>query len=495
MKQNKPQHFAGHGQEELHSGKEYAPLHGSDSPDAFQQADGTGRHKKRRRPPLDENGKPRKRRRRPPLDENEKPRKRRRPPLDENGRPRKRRRPPLDEKQTRIGGTERRRKPVRKKAAKRRKFRFPFWIPAFVLYTVLLVWLSGKIVIRVRSYMSEYEASRPQYVMDAYIKQLDESFYEKMLEQGAANLRSSEYESAEAILSAMPADTTMHTYSYRKNADASSEGNPVYDIISGGKAIARIRLHKTDSTERYGMTLWTAGEPESLITVSAQPQYGVSVTIPDHAVLRINGHEVPASEMSEAEPEIKFDEIALKYGEQPGALHYEADGFYLLPKIEVTDAEGRVLKPVSPPAEDAALQEYIFERADEDAPDEQLLQRIRALTDAYINHVTYTGRDADKTISVLNQYMLTGGPAIRLMRTIVGDIKWNNPFYSRDTKGIEVSHVKFYSDKLCTCQVDFDISYTLFITNRYAGSVTWVMVKSGNYWYAEDFILKPPAET
>ncbi len=57
MKQNKPQRFAEHGQEELHSGKEYAPLHGSDSPDAFQQADGTGRHKKRRRPPLDENGK------------------------------------------------------------------------------------------------------------------------------------------------------------------------------------------------------------------------------------------------------------------------------------------------------------------------------------------------------------------------------------------------------------------------------------------------------
>ena len=294
---------------------------------------------------------------------------------------------------------------------------------------------------------------------------------------------------------AIPADTTMHSYTYRRNDALSTDRKPVYDIVSGGSAIARVSLSQSGSTEKFDMPLWKANEPESLISVEAEPQYRVSVTLPDTAELRINGIPVSADDMSEADPEIVFDETALKYGEQPGARHYEADGFYLLPKVEVTGADGLPIPPVVQPEADAALQEYLFEVPDVAEPDEALMKRVRGLTEAYITHVTYTGRDADRTLAVLSQYMLSGSPAMKLMRAIVGDIRWNNPYYTRENKQNEISHVKMYSDKLCTVQVDFDIAITLFITNEYVGSVRWIMVNTGSGWYAEDFILLPPAQT
>ena len=438
------------------------------------------------------------RRKRPRLNPDGTPRKRKRPPLNADGTPRKRRHTAPDTKHSaeqsapaKHTGSAGKSKP----AKKREKTGFPFWIPALALYTALFIWISGKVVDRVRTYLSEYEASRPQYVMDAFTEQLDESFYQQMLEKAADGIRGGEFETADSILDAIPADTTMHSYTYRRNAALSTDQKPVYDIVSGGSAIARVSLSQSGSTEKFDMPLWKANEPESLISVEAEPQYRVSVTLPDTAELRINGIPVSADDMSEADPEIVFDETALKYGEQPGARHYEADGFYLLPKVEVTGADGLPIPPVVQPEADAALQEYLFEVPDVAEPDEALMKRVRGLTEAYITHVTYTGRDADRTLAVLSQYMLSGSPAMKLMRAIVGDIRWNNPYYTRENKQNEISHVKMYSDKLCTVQVDFDIAITLFITNEYVGSVRWIMVKTGNGWYAEDFILLPPAQT
>ncbi|MBQ8922849.1 MAG: hypothetical protein IJ060_11975 [Oscillospiraceae bacterium] len=479
MEQQEPQQRFGR---DGHNGA-YVPRHADDTP------------RKRKRPLLNEDGTPRKRKR-PPLNEDGTPRKRKRPPLNEDGTPRKRKRPPQNTDSTavtkRAPAAHAAPKGKSRASKKRSKHGFPFWIPVLVLYTALFIWVSGKIVSRVRTYLAEYEASRPQYVMDDYTAQLDESFYQQMLEKAAGDIRTSEYESAESVRSALPADTTMHSYTYRQNDALSTEQKPVYEIISGGVSIARVTLSQSGSTAKFKMPLWSADEPESLIQVHAEPQYRVSVTLPDTATLRINGVTVPASRMTEAEPEIQFDETALKYGEQPGALHFEADGFYLLPAVEVTAADGKPITPEEQPDADAALQEYLFVQPDETEPDEALVQRVHGLTEAYISHVTYTGRDSNRTIAVLSQYMLQGSPAMKLMRAIVGDIRWNNPYSNRDNRQNEISHVKMYSDKLCTVQVDFDIAFTLFITNEYAGSVRWIMVNTGNGWYAEDFVLLPP---
>ena len=80
--------------------------------------------------------------------------------------------------------------------------------------------------------------------------------------------------------------------------------------------------------------------------------------------------------------------------------------------------------------------------------------------------------------------MLPGSDAANLMQMIVNDVYWNNPYSMRTDKVLKAEHLKMYSEKLCTCDVRFDISLTKQVTNEYIASARWVMVNNGYGWYA-----------
>ena len=453
--------------------------------------------RRKKPPPLDEYGMPR-RRKRPPLDENGMPHRRKRPPLDENGMPRRRKRPPLDENGMPRRSRHRRRTPHSElswrngaKKIRKRLHRFPVWIPLLVVYVIALVLISRSVVRRVGTYMAEYEASRPQYVMDEYVGQLDDGFYNTMLHNAAANLSVSKYETTEAVIAALPLSSGLRSYTYVQNTDASTADKPVYDILCSGKAIASVALLKNDETARFGMPLWEPAEPVSRVVVTAEPQYSLSVVFPADAVLTVNGQTVSAAELTEADPEIELDTLALKFGEQPENRKFELSGLYLLPEVTVTDTQGRQLEPESRPAPDEAQQTYVFERAPAEQPDDALIQRVNALTRAYFNYVSNNGRNGEHNLAVLNQYLVLNSSAYRLMASIISDIKWNNQYNLRDDKLFEISRVTMYSDTLCVCEVKFDIVLTKVITNEYTGRVRWTMIHNGYNWFAEDVSLLP----
>ena len=250
-------------------------------------------------------------------------------------------------------------------------------------------------------------------------------------------------------------------------------------------------LTQSGKTPDYGLPLWSAGEPVSRITVTAEPQYTLSVTLPADAVLTVNGVTVDAAEMSEAEPEITFDNIALKYGPQPETRCFEASGFYLQPEIAVTDAAGNPLKPAAQPKPEDAQQVYVFERAPASEPDDAILQRVEAMTKAYFNYVSNNGRNGGYNLSVLNQYLMNGSPVWHTMANIISDIKWNNQYINREDKLCEISRVTMYSDTLCVCEVRFDIVLTKVITNEYKGTLRWTLINNGYNWFAEDLTLLP----
>lgn len=431
---------------------------------------------------------------RPLLNPADVPRKKKKPPLNPDGTPRRKHRPlnpdGTPRRHSRSGSHKGRKKPNFRRTLRKLR-RSPLWLALLAAYALILIVISGSVVKRVRNYMTEYEASRPQYVMDDYVKQLDAGFYNTMLHHAAGNLSVSRFETAENVIAAMPSGSSLHHYTYQENREASNPEKPVYDICCGGKAIASVALTQSGKTPKYGLPLWSPGEPVSRITVTAQPQYALSVTMPADAVLTVNGVTVDAAELAEAEPEITFDQIALKYGPQPENRRFTADGFYLQPEVTVTDATGNRLTPQSQPAPEDPQQTYVFERAPVSQPDDAIVQRVNALTMAYFNYISNNGRNGTYNLSVLSQYMMYNSPLYWTMANITEDIKWNNQYTQRDDKLCEIASVTMYSDTLCVCEVNFDIVLTKVITNEYKGTLRWTLINNGYNWFAEDLTLMP----
>lgn len=359
-----------------------------------------------------------------------------------------------------------------------------------VIYAVILSWVMQGILKKANAFLSEYEASRPQYKIEEYVAQLSDAFLENMLKQSAADIPVSAYETTDMLLADMMPERSEDeaVYSYRKTEDFVAS-HPTYYILRDEEAVATVALDRSGWTESYSFPVWRVNEPTSLLEVQAEPAYSVSVTIPKGAELRINGEKVPAENMTDVKTELQLSQTELQYADQPVAQTCELTGFYTAPTVMATDADGRTLTPDQIPDASEAHQEYVFQIADEETVDPAFEERIKALTVAYQDYVINKYRDRYTNIAVLNNYLLPGSEVANLMQTIISDIFWNNEYVSRDDRVLEIKHVKKYSDKLCVVDVYFETQLTKVVTNDYIMTTRWVLVNNGYDWYATSLQL------
>lgn len=367
----------------------------------------------------------------------------------------------------------------------------------FILFLVLYVIIAGFIIRAVikkaDGYMQEYEASRPRYKIEDYISNMGSGFYNDMLEQAIAKMELSPYEPASAVLKRTKADggsTGSGGYTYKKTEDF-SDSRPSYYIMRNDKVIAMLTAERSGWTAKYSFPEWRIAEPVSLLEIDSEPVYSLSVTMPRGAKLRVNGKSVDEDELRETDSELILTNVERQYMKQPFSVRFELTGLYTPPEISVTDENGKTLEPERTPEADEAKQVYLFTKHDTAEPDERLLQRAEELTKAYMDYITNKDADRYNNIAKLNNYLLPGSDASVLMQSMLNDVYWNNPYTNRTDKIFKVTHVKMYSEKLCTVEIQFDTTLTKQVTNEYSGSVRWVMVNNGFTWYATSMKLLP----
>lgn len=362
-----------------------------------------------------------------------------------------------------------------------------------ILYIIAGILITRAAVKKANVYMQEYEASRPRYKIDEYVSNMGSSFYTDMLEQAAGKLELSEYEPASVMLKRMKTDdgtSGSGEYAYKKTEDF-SDNKPSYYITRNGKVIASLALERSGWTAKYSFPEWRVSDPVSLLEIDSKPVYSLSVTMPKGSRLRVNGKTVDEELYRETESELILTNVEKQYMKQPVSVKCELTGLYTPPEVSVTDGDGKTLEPESVPAADAAEQVYLFTRHDAATPDENLLKRAEELTKAYIDYVVNKDADRYNNIAKLNNYLLPGSDAAVLMQSMLNDVYWNNPYTNRTDKIFKVLHVKMYSEKLCTVEVQFDTALTKEVTNEYSGTVRWVMVNNGFTWYATSLKLMP----
>ena len=368
----------------------------------------------------------------------------------------------------------------------------------FIVFVILYI-VIGSIVIRqagkkAKAYLSEYEASRPQYKIEEYVAGLNDTFYRDMIEQATNNLEVSKYESKKKLQETMKPDSSVlqnnAKYSYKK-AENFQESQPLYHILRNDRVVADVQLERSGWTAKYEFPEWRLGEPQPALKVQAEPAYSVSVTMPKGSVLKVNGHTVDEDEFRETDSELQLSQVEQYYMKQPFSVRCHITGLFAPPEIEVISDEGRALTPEQEPDSDAAEQVYVFVQGDTAEQEPEFVQRVEELTKAYFNYVINTNCDRYTNIAVLNNYLLPGSDAAVLMQSIIDDVYWNNTPTTREDKVFEVQHIKKYSDKVRTCEVKFDTAVTKQVRNEYIGTVKWTMVNTGYGWYASSISLLP----
>lgn len=378
------------------------------------------------------------------------------------------------------------------KAVRRRASRWRIGLLLYILFFfVVILFLMHRLWVRLK----EYESSRPQYTIDGYVTHLPAGFYSDMIRQKVEELPVSDYETADTIAETLIIEAPDETkYTWSRNPQEYTDENPVYYVRCGNAAIASVTLERISGTEKFDYPIWRAKDPVSLIEVAEEPAYDVDITIPAGASVMINGQAVSLTKMDETDSHITLDDTALNFTEQPRAQHASVSGLYVAPEVRAFDATGNQLEAVAIPDSSNPHQVYIFEPKDEIAPDPALESRMEDLTKAYINYMINQNEATWDNLSIVEQYLITGSKAQTTLRSIVGDISWNNPYSERIDKVMEVGHFKMYSDTVCTCESHFELQLTKNVVNDYVGTVRWTMVKVGDTWKGVDFEVLQSAD-
>ena len=365
------------------------------------------------------------------------------------------------------------------------------FVIAVVLYIVIASIIINVIAGKAKGYLLEYELSCPKYTIDSYMETISDSFLADMMTQAAAGLDFNEYEQPELLYDFVRSQAeSAGEYTYQRAEDYTN-ARPDYYVLRDGEAVAKVALARTGWTEQYNFPLWRVDDPVSVIALQATPEFTLNVTMPAGAFLSVNGVDVPEENYLEVESDFQLSQAERLFMAQPMARQCVISGLYCPPKITVTDAEGNVLEPYETPAPDHADQTYVFPIADTKEPDQGLVDRVTALTYAYMDYVINTRCELDANLANLSGYLLPGSPVSNLMYTISSDIWYNNDPNMREDHVFEIRHVKMYAENVCTVDVHLETTLGKVAVNDYIGTVRWVLVNNGFGWYATNFSLHP----
>ncbi|MCR4759654.1 MAG: hypothetical protein K5705_05200 [Oscillospiraceae bacterium] len=441
------------------------------------------------------------------------PEQRRRPQNAEGAQPVRRTRPAQEGGQTRNpqqrpAGTrsaaDQHRRPqngtrpagARKKSAAAAKRQPNYWRIGMLIYIMLFIIGTLFAMYRLRIYLDEYEQSLPEHTIDGYVNGLNSGFYSDMVRQKVDQLAATkvtDYETADTIASTLDIENLGVTeYKWLKKSDEYTDERPVYYIRYGGASIATVALERAGGTQKFDFPIWKTCEAESLIEIASEAEYSVEVKLPAGGSLMVNGIEVPKDTFEDSEYEMPMDDVMKMYAEQPETQSVKISGLFVAPEVRAFDAEGNALEPEKVPADSVKEQIYTFLPADVAEPNEALVDRIEALTNAYINYMVKKDQNMEANWGALSPYLLRDADAHKTLLSLWADVNWNNPYTAREDKPLDVKHLKMYSEQLCTVEVSFDVQLTnaergTELTNSYKGTVRWTLVKNGNTWLAARF--------
>lgn len=224
-----------------------------------------------------------------------------------------------------------------KKEKKARKF------GKFILIYVLafLVVIAGGLT-ALWMYLESYEASRPEHVVEHFLDNVDDAYWEELVSISSSVFATSQFEDGSEIAMQCFDALRGEDYSYRKRTGEYTEEAPVYTIRVGGTDLAKLTLRENGSAG-FGFNYWAANTVE-LVPEFVPAARTVEIEVPQSAAVTLNGVLLDASYVTSTVPAEELSELELAFTTGvPSLAVYSVPGLYGNVELYVEDADGTEL--------------------------------------------------------------------------------------------------------------------------------------------------------
>ena len=227
------------------------------------------------------------------------------------------------------------------------------WGSFLLIWALVLLLLGAGCCFALYQYLSVYENTRPEPVVETWLNQHDT---EQVLKTAQSNVRLdvSEFENASDLFAAyLSTVDTSRPLTYRLSSKDSSDEQLVYIIYCGNKEICSLILEPEDNSPGFGRHYWTVSEVRSAPITEILPSLHVVVDALAGEELALNGRPLTEQYITNTEidiPDLNKVEAALSV--KPRLVRYEVGPLY--GEIRVTDGKGNTLSPVGD-AQDGTL--------------------------------------------------------------------------------------------------------------------------------------------
>lgn len=218
-----------------------------------------------------------------------------------------------------------------------------------MVYLAVLILLMMVFLLYARRTLILYEASQPQYLMDALIA--TPGFTSSM---NTAALTFNEFETPKDYQEQLNLLLEDNALQYHFLKESYTDGSLTYGIYAGETPIGTAVLKPMDTTIRLIAIPVTDWRLTSLEAYEAHGDYSASITAPDNYTVKINDIPLTRAYITDSIP---YDELeySAAYVSVPKQVTYEVSGLKQPAQITVLDADGCELPLSGAPSADVPI--------------------------------------------------------------------------------------------------------------------------------------------
>lgn len=340
-----------------------------------------------------------------------------------------------------------------------------------IIYPAVFIVVAAVLLIMLNGLLKDYEASEPNNVMAEFTENFKADGIGGLLRDAETNL--TEFETIDILIAYFEEKIADKDISYKRKSGEFTSAKPVYSIMAGDEAIAKITLEEKGKNG-HNFVEWKIGN----IAFEDAKDEAKEITIkaPAGAKVSINGVEVSESYKSGEDVVVEATKNVGELTDMAYETTYVISGLIKEPEItaQLNGVQLAVTKEeagynVSFPADDTLLAEQ--------------KEYITNIFEHYGKYIINRGN-----LSKLLSY--TKGTAY----TYLSDIPavWAYLYgktYTYEFRNESVTNLVKYSDECFSVEVYFDLFVDWQTGNTtYNTSMTYIFVSEDGTWYLADFI-------
>ncbi|MDD6798997.1 MAG: hypothetical protein PUE85_01040 [Firmicutes bacterium] len=224
-------------------------------------------------------------------------------------------------------------------------------------------------------------------------------------------------------------------------------------------------------------------------SVPEDEKYSPEITVPEGAVVKINGVVLDEKYISGEGTEYRLLEKLGKFFSNPPTLDmYCVSGLYNEPQVEAS-LNGKPLRLIER-KNDEQKNSYEFVIDSDDNRKDEIKERAESFLESYVYFSAMGNSNIQENHKRVMSYMLAQTPSYSIMNQAYYSIIWNKRYDRIKYNSVETDNFIYYTDNCISCDISFDVSLSRIGSEyNYKDVFTLVFIKYGGEWMVGNIVF------